>query len=83
MSLYHCIEKTFNWVGGSVKEMETLDSEFLLHLQFHFSTSCGPHCHSHKLHVKDYRNRKILLSHRDFCQPSRLFTNGDIPPLLS
>lgn len=45
--------------------METLDSSFLLHLQFNTSTSCCPHCHSHKLHGKDYRNQKILLGHWD------------------
>ncbi len=66
MSLYHFIEKTFNWEEGSIKEIENLDSAFLLHLQFSSSVSCCPHCHSHKLHIKDYRNQKILLSHWDF-----------------
>lgn len=65
MSLYHFIEKTFNWEEGSVKEIENLDSAFLLHLQFSSSISCCPYCHSHKLHIKDYRNQKILLSHWD------------------
>ncbi len=41
MSLYHCIEKNFNWEEGSVKEIEPLDSGFLLHLQFNASTAAG------------------------------------------
>ena len=65
MSRYYFIEKMFNWEEGSIKEIENLSSGFLLHLQFSSSISCCPHCHSHKLHIKDYRNQKILLSHWD------------------
>ena len=63
MSRYYFIEKTFNWEEGSVKEIEKLDAGFLIHLQFHASASCCPYCHCQKLHIKDYRNQKILLGH--------------------
>ena len=66
MSRYYFIEKHFNWEEGSVKEIEKLDAGFLIHLQFHASASCCPYCHCHKLHIKDYRNQKILLGHWDF-----------------
>ena len=55
MSLYHFIEKNFNWEEGSVKEIEILDIGLLIHLQFHASVSSCPYCGSHKLHIKDYR----------------------------
>ena len=66
MSLYHFIEKNFNWEEGSVKKIENLEDGFLVHLQFHESMSCCPYCHSHELHIKDYRKQKILLGHWDF-----------------
>ena len=65
MSLYHCIEKNLNWEEGCVKEIEHVDSGFLIYLQFHVSVSHCPYCHSHKLHIKDYRNQKVLLGSRN------------------
>lgn len=43
-----------------------MDTELLIHLQFHTSVSFCPYCGGQKLHIKDYRNQKILLGHWDF-----------------
>ena len=63
MSLYHFIENSFNWEEGSIKEIEDLGNQIILHLYFGPSTLCCPHCHHHKLHIKDYRDQKALMAY--------------------
>lgn len=63
MSLYHFIENSFNWEEGSVKEIEDLGNQLILHLNFNPSTLCCPHCHHHKLYIKDYRDQKALMAY--------------------
>lgn len=63
MSIYHFIEKSLNWEEGSVKEIETHGDAFTLSLQFNPHPVPCPHCHSHRLHVKDYRDQHILLGY--------------------
>lgn len=61
MSRYYFIENSFNWEEGSIKDIENLGNQFILYPHFNPSTLFCPHCHHHKLHIKDYRDQKVLM----------------------
>ena len=61
MSRYYFIENSFNWEEGSIKEIENQGDTFILYLHFKPSTASCPHCSSSKLHIKDYRDQKVLM----------------------
>lgn len=63
MSRYYFIENSFNWEEGSIKEIENQGDTFILHLHFKPSAASCPHCHSSKLHIKDYRDQNVLMGH--------------------
>ena len=61
MSFFHFIEKSFHWEEGSIKEFENLGSSLLLYVEFTSTASRCPYCHHKILHIKDYRDQKVLL----------------------
>ena len=63
MSFFHFIEKSFHWEDGSIKEFEKLGSSLLLYVEFTSTASRCPYCHHKILHIKDYRDQKVLLGH--------------------
>lgn len=63
MSFFHFIEKSFHWEEGSIKEFENLGSSLLLYVEFTSTASRCPYCHHKILHIKDYRDQKVLLGH--------------------
>ena len=63
MSFFHFIEKSFHWEEGSIKEFEKLGSSLLLYVEFTSTASRCPYCHHKILHIKDYRDQKVLLGH--------------------
>lgn len=63
MSCLYFIEKSFHWEEGSIKEIEELGSALLLYVEFTSAPSSCPYCHHDALHIKDYRDQKVLLGH--------------------
>lgn len=61
MSITYFIENILNWEEGSVKEKIFEGSSWLLFVQFPVRTSQCPFCHHEHIHIKDYRDQKVLI----------------------
>lgn len=61
MSITYSIEKSLNWEEGSVKSTECNGSSFSLFVQFPVHSSQCPFCQHKHIHIKDYRDQKVLI----------------------